>query len=446
MDLSPAPDPLALYAPSALVGEVEHFLQQALAQLEPDQAEAHRRGPGRPRILPALCLWAGLLVCVLRGFSSHLELWRLLSLRGLWAYPRFPVTDQAVYARLERAGTAPLEACFEQIRQLLAARLAPYADLTLAPFAADVLVLDETALDPLPRKLPALREVPKGDRALWPGTLATLFDVRRQQFRHVRYYPDAQENERRHARALLAEAQPQSLILADLGYFGFEWFDDLTEGGHFFVSRLREKSSYRVLHRFYERGEVLDLLVFLGAYRRDRMKHALRLVQFRVGSTLYRYVTNVLEPHVLPLAEIARLYARRWDVEMAFQLVKEHLGLRRLASAKLTLVLQQVWAVLTLAQILQALRVEIAARCGVELFDVSLPLLVRYLPQFAADGQDPVHAFVERGRAGGLIRPSRRVRLQLPPIASAEVVPRPATLVLTRTPRYGHHNCGRPTK
>jgi len=41
-----------------------------------------------------------------------------------------------------------------------------------------------------------------------------------------------------------------------------------------------------------------------------------RLVQFRHGAALRRYLTNVRDPRLLPPAELARLYARRWDVEM----------------------------------------------------------------------------------------------------------------------------------
>ena len=37
----------------------------------PDPVEQARGGPGHPRILPAPALWAGLLVCVLRGFGSQ---------------------------------------------------------------------------------------------------------------------------------------------------------------------------------------------------------------------------------------------------------------------------------------------------------------------------------------------------------------------------------------
>ena len=94
----------------ATLDEVERFLREAVASLEP--APAARRG--RPPILPSLCLWAGLLVCVLRGFDSHLSLWRLLSGRGLWDFPRVAISDQAVYHRLARDGTAPLERLFLQ--------------------------------------------------------------------------------------------------------------------------------------------------------------------------------------------------------------------------------------------------------------------------------------------------------------------------------------------
>jgi len=141
------------------------------------------RGPGRPKVLPALALWAGVVVCVLRGQTQQLAVWRLLSLRRLWEYPRFPVTDQAVYNRLERDGTAPLEQLFAQVSHVLAARLAPYAQRTLAAFATEVVALDESTLDQIARWLPGLREVPKGDARLLPGKLAGLFDLRRQQWR-----------------------------------------------------------------------------------------------------------------------------------------------------------------------------------------------------------------------------------------------------------------------
>jgi hypothetical protein len=437
-----APTPLTDAERTQALTEIEQVLNDALANLVPTPPPAGQRPPGRPPILPALCLWTGLLVCVLHGFTSYRDLWRLLSGLGLWHFPRVTITDQALYARLARDGTAPLERLLAHLSALLADRLAPWTSTALAPFATAVYALDATTLDQVARRLPALRGVPAGAASLLPGKLSGLFDLRRQQWARVAYQADAQQNDKVAAREMVAGVAAGSLVLADLGYFGFAWFDDLTAAGQWWVSRVRAKTSSTVCHTFYRCGDTLDALIWLGAHRADRAKYAVRLVQFRHGGALYQYVTNVLDPTALPMAEVARLYARRWDIELAFNLVKTHLGLHLLWGAKPIMVLQQVWAVLIIAQVLQALRVEIAGRAGVDPYAVSLPLLVKYLPYIASRGLDPVATIVERGVAMGLIRPSSRTVLVAPEVARAAITPVPPDLVLERTPRYAARKCG----
>lgn len=425
--------------PKPLIGDVETFVQTIVLSMEP--VPPPYRGPGRPRVLPSLALWAGLLVCVLRGFSSQSALWRLLREHGLWSFPRFPVSDQAVYKRLATAGTAPLEALFQQISQVLAERISVAVTASLASFAAGVYALDETTLDRIARKLPALRDVPPGDKRLLPGKLAGLFDLRRQLWVTVRFQADPHQNEKVLARTLVEGLAQGSLLLADLGYFGFAWFDWLTDQKYWWVSRLRAKTSYTVLHSFYEAGETFDGLVWLGAYRADRAAHAVRLIRFRVGATVHQYVTNVLDPAVLSPQEVAQLYARRWDIELAVLLVKEHLHLHLLWSCKPVVVQQQVWAVLIIAQVLQALRLEIARGAGVDPFEVSMALLVEYLPRYAAEGRDPVAVFVEWGRELRFIRPSRRTIIRGPTIPDEALRPAPVDLVLVREARYAERKC-----
>lgn len=427
-------------APSApLIGDIESFLRAAIIDLAPDPAEPV--GRGRPRVLPALCLWGGLLVGVLRGFASQADLWRLLTQQGLWDYPRFPVTDQAVYDRLADAGTAPMERLFAHLTGLLAERLAPFAEADLAPFATAVVALDESDLDQMARLLPALRSLPARDAGLLAGTLAGLFDLRTQQWRRVAYRTDARQNEKVAARAMVADLAPGTLIVADLGYFGFRWFDDLTDAGYWWVSRLRAGTSYDVIHTYYQDGETFDGLVWLGKHRADRAKHAVRLVQLRVGEQVHSYLTNLRDPQVFPLAEVARVYGRRWDFELAIKLVKRELGLHLVWSVKPVVIAQQLWAALCIAQILHALRFEVARRAAVAVCDVSLPLLVRWMPRFAAQGEDPVAAFVERGRAAGFIRPSRRVVHRAPEIAAGAIAPLLCGIPLERTPRYAQRKC-----
>ncbi len=419
--------------------QLEEVLAELVSGLELDT----RSGPGAPRVLPAFLLWTGLVVCVLRGFGSQSALWRLLSHQGLWSYPRIPITDDAVRQRLARDGMEPLHQLFAQVTTLLAKRIAPWIERGLAPFASEVVAFDEITLDRVARLLPALRKLPAGDPGLLAGRLAAVFDVRRQQWRRVLYREDTRQNEKVAARTLLEGLSAGALILADLGYFGFHWFDELTDLGYFWLSRLRSKTSYTVIHTFYQRGQTFDGLIWLGAHRADRAKHAVRLIQFEVKGRLHRYITNVTDPRQLTLADAARLYARRWDIEMAVNIIKSQLGLHLFWASKPILIQQQVWAVLIIAQIFAAFRLEIAGRAGVDLFEVSLPLLIEYFPRYAYAGTDPIPVFVEHGRELGFIRPSPRTVIHAPTIPPDQIQPPPPDLVLLREPRYANRKCGR---
>lgn len=413
--------------------KIEQFLREMIEKLEPAPSEP--AGRGRPRILPAMCLWAGVVVCVLRGWSSQLKIWRLLSSKGLWEYPRFAISDEAVYKRLEEGGADPLKQLFEQVSAVLAERLQPYRQ-QLAAFASEVVAIDATSLDQVLRHLPVLRSVARGEDALLPGKLAGVYDVRLQQWRYVEHVEAPHENDKIAAQSLLAHLHRGALLLMDLGFFSFPWFDQLTSEGYYWISRLRQKTSFTVLHPFYQQGETFDGLVRLGAYRADRTRYAVRLVTFRVGEVSYQYLTNVLHPTQLSLHDIAVLYARRWDIELAFKLIKRELGLHLFWSAKPVVLMQQVWAVLLISQILHALQLEIAAKADVDPFDVSLPLLVEYLPAWS--DVDFVALVVERGRAAGFIRPSRRIRIQTPLVDLKDYQPPPPDLCLVFEPRYAH--------
>src|SRR5512142_1257858 len=168
---------------------IEAFLRELIEALVPQPSKTGQ--PGRPAVLPALCLWAGVVVCVLRGWSSQLGIWRLLASKGLWDYPRFPLTDQAVYNRLERAGDEPLKQWFELGSAVLEERVVPFGQ-SLARFATEVVAIDVTTLDRVLRHLPLLREVADGDARLLPGKLAGVFDVRLQQLRYVEHVADPQ--------------------------------------------------------------------------------------------------------------------------------------------------------------------------------------------------------------------------------------------------------------
>ncbi len=426
-------------ASAGFVQHLETYMRRCLQRIE---AQEERRGagpdptrPGRPLELPKVVLWSTLLLGVLQGARSGREVWRSVVLQG------YDICDQTLYDRLEQEGTAWLEQFFVQITAMLTAWLGPLVKqqpwYPLASFASDVLALDETTLDPVARKLPILRSLKKGAVELLPGKLAGLYDVRLQLWRRIDYLPETLQNCKVHATAMLAGVAQGSLLLFDLGYFSFEWLDTLSQHQWWFVCRLREKTSYTVLHTYYALEEVFDGVIWLGNYHAQAGR-AVRLVRFRVGAITLTYLTNVLDPTVLPIEQVARLYARRWDIELAFLTLKEHLGLHLWWSSKVAVILVQVWACLILAQLLQAVRLEIACRAQVEPFEVSLPLLVRYVPQPRAVEQDLIVTCVQRGRQLGFIRPSSRTQVQGPLVAAEQIQPLPPDLVLTRPAKYPH--------
>jgi hypothetical protein len=427
------------------VAAIEPFLEEVLDQLVPAATAAQ---VGRPRILPSVCLWAGVLVCLLRGASTQCAVWRLLTRTRLWSYQRFTLTDQAIYRRLQResatAAGAPcaMERLFLHVSSVLQTRMAPYADTTLAPFATDVLAVDETTLDLVGRLLPALRDLPARADGLFPGKLSALFDLRCQLFRQVSHVPYVHQNDKASLPRLLEQLTAGMLLVFDLGYFSFPWFDALTDKHVWWVSRLRQQTSYQIEHMHYHQGDTMDALVWLGTFRADRSKHLVRLVAFRVGTVQYRYLTNQTDPALFSLREIARLYQRRWDIELAFLLAKQHLKLQFLWSSKTSVLLAQVWGVLLISQVLQALRWQIARDANVDVFDVSIALLVEYVPQYVAEGVDPVAAFVRDGRRLGFIRPSTRTENKAPYIWAKDLTLPPPGLIRTRIPRYARRKVG----
>ena len=367
-------------APVPRLDAIEATLAELIPRLSP-APNPH----GRPEILPGALLWTAMLVCIARKTGSQQAIWRLLSQSGLWTFPQVPISAEAVRIRLERSGPAIMQDLFTQVTAELDGAVA--ADADLAPFAAGVYAIDESTLDGIARTLPTLRGVPAGDDRLLPGKLITAFDVRTQQFHTVQTTALPRQNEKVAARDVVATLPQDSLILADLGYFSFPWFDDLTDAGYWYVSKLREKTSTTTVHVLAAQGTVRDELVWLGAYRADRAKHLVRRIQVPVGPRTHVYLTNVLDPAQLSIADVVRLYARRWDIELAFKTVKRDLGLHLLWSAKWELILTQSWGVLLIAQIATALRAAIARRAGIDVFDVSLTLLLRDLPYLLRDGE-----------------------------------------------------------
>lgn len=73
-----------------------------------------------------------------------------------------------------------------------------------------------------------------------------------------------------------------------------------------------------------------------------------RVVRFPISETNYECIITNLPRNIFPLAEIKKLYAKRWGIETAFRQLKHITGLFRLHSKKVAYIKQEIFARLLL--------------------------------------------------------------------------------------------------
>jgi hypothetical protein len=393
-------------------------------------------------------LWLALLVGVLRQKKHLSSIWRILFEQPTGFFLPVKLTYEAIRKRLLKAGSAPLQALFLTI----SAGLATWADrqqinaLPLALFASGIYALDECTMEQIRRLTEHLRSVADNDPHLIPGKIAGLFDLRKQCWTHMQFRADVLAGCSVEILLLLQGLPPGSLILADLGYFSFPWFDYLTGQGYFWISRLKHRVTYSVQEviAYDDHLGLFDAIVWLGNYRADQAAHAVRLIIYCHKGRQYAYLTNVLDPTLLSMQEVAQLYARRWDIELAFKVLKREVGLCLWWGACPQLLMMQVWIALILAQVLHALQLQVALQAEVEPFDVSMHVLIEILPMQPGPLFCWVQQMVQDGRRLGLIRPHQRIIpiiAQVPPVRPAGGLPiTPQMQHLIRHPRYAGRN------
>jgi hypothetical protein len=359
---------------------------------------------------------------------------RLLGLQPIGPFAPVWLTRNGLVKRLLQAGLLPLQELWELLNARLADADQQAVPATLAAFAPSILCLDETRLDAIGRYLKPLRGLSTQDPACFAGKLVGLFDLRAQRWLRLEWREAVQENCRVDMLDFLQGLVEGTLLLFDLGYFSFSFFDTLTQRKLWWVSRYRENTSYRIVHEFYRHRGVLDALVWLGTGQKQA-RHLVRLVRLADEVGVRMYLTNVCDPQLLSLAEVAQVYARRWDIEMAFRLLKEYLGLSHWWSSKQELILVQIWVVLLLAHLVYALRERLAKASACDPFEVSVPLLVELLPRLGSSSALQLDQLVQSGWKAGLLRASPRLALHVPQVEFSCYQPVPPDLPRQRPGR-----------
>jgi len=177
-----------------------------------------------------------------------------------------------------------------------------------------------------------------------------------------------------------------AFYVMDRGYLDFARLHRLHRAGSFFVTRARSNTKFRRLYSLpvdRSSGLICDQHVELTiAHSQQRYPERLRRIRFRdpeTGNTLV-FLTNHFG---LPALSVCALYKSRWQVELFFKWIKQHLRIKRFFGTSENAVKSQVWSAVAVyalvAIIRKRLNLEVSLHAMLQILSVTpfekIPLL-----------------------------------------------------------------------
>jgi hypothetical protein len=349
----------------------------------------------RDRLLTLPVLLAVILGLVYRKIPGLSEATRVLWSEGLlWVKP-MKVSRQALSQRLMVLPAHYFAEIFEQVLKHLRSKpstlgLKSWTEVNQR-FSA-IWIADGSTLEELRKRLKLFPD--KGKTTL-AGRMMVVVELFTHRPMASWYTASSTANDKQWLNELLKQLPVGGLLLFDLGFFKFLWFDQFTESAKYFLTRQREKTSFTVKRTLSSGSHYRDEIIEMGNYRSNPCKHALRMVSVLWGATWYRYLTNVLDPTLLSAEQVCDLYRRRWRIEEAFALTKRLLGLSYLWVGNHNGVEIQIYATWIFYALINDICADVAVAMNQPLEAISVEMVFRGLYHF--------NTFFQRGEASNFI-------------------------------------------
>jgi len=144
----------------------------------------------------------------------------------------------------------------------------------------------------------------------------------------------------------LMTPEPAAIYVMDRAYLDFERLFTLHQAGAFFVTRAKSNSDLRRIYSAPSdraQGIICDQTVVLsGFYSQKSYPHHLRRIRFKDPETekTFIFLTNLFGP---PPTTICELYKARWQVELFFKWIKQHLRIKKFYGTSENAVKVQIW-------------------------------------------------------------------------------------------------------
>lgn len=154
----------------------------------------------------------------------------------------------------------------------------------------------------------------------------------------------AQTHESRMAKSL--SLPKGSIVTFDKGYICYSWFRMLSDKGIFFVTRLKDNATYKLIDRCpvnRQTGVTSDHIIDVSSRGKSTR---LRRIGYRDAKSgkRYEFLTNHFR---LSAKTIADIYKERWQIEIFFREIKQNLHIKSFVGRSENAVLIQVYTALT---------------------------------------------------------------------------------------------------
>ncbi len=141
-----------------------------------------------------------------------------------------------------------------------------------------------------------------------------------------------------------------SIVVMDRGYTDYRWFQELHEKGIYFVTRQKRNAVYRVVGREEVkkgRGVTSDQRIILSGNKGKGCPFELRRIGYRdpESGKHYVFLTNCFH---LSAKTICEIYKERWQIELFFKWIKQHLKIKTFFGTSRNAVMTQIWIALIL--------------------------------------------------------------------------------------------------
>lgn len=155
--------------------------------------------------------------------------------------------------------------------------------------------------------------------------------------------------------------EANTIVVIDRGYTDYELYADWTRQKVFFVTRMKDNATYRIIERrkVPEGGNIRcdQTILFTGLYSQEKCPIPLRRISYwdPERKKWMVFLTNIFH---LAAGTIALIYKDRWQIETFFRALKQLLPVQTFLGTSQNAVQTQIWIALTTMLLLKFLQMK----------------------------------------------------------------------------------------